>query len=220
MTETAVASRPLPTIGSPAPDFEQVATNGTLKLSQYTGAGKWVVLFSHPSDFTPVCSTEMVGFARKAPEFDALNTQLIGLSIDSVFSHIAWVRSMEEKWGTQLPFPIIADLDMKVAKLYGMLHPGASETATVRAVFIIDPKQIVRALVYYPMSCGRSIEEILRLVTALQTADKQGVACPAEWKPGQKVIIPPPKTKADAEARMKMEGVDRKDWYYTEKSIK
>lgn len=216
---TQPATQGLPTIGSVAPDFEQQSTVGPVRLSQYTGAGKWVVLFSHPSDFTPVCSTEMVGFARRAADFDALNVQLLGLSIDSVFSHIAWVRNMEEKWGAAIPFPILADLDMKVARLYGMLHPGASETATVRAVFVIDPKQFVRALVYYPMSCGRSIDEILRLVRALQTADKHGVACPAEWTPGQKVIIPPPKTKADAEARMKQEGIDRKDWYFSEKAV-
>lgn len=212
-------SNGIPTIGSQAPDFEQASTHGPLRLSQFTSAGKWVVLFSHPSDFTPVCSTEMVGFARRAPEFEKLGVQLVGLSIDSVFSHIAWVRSMEEKWGQVIPFPIIADLDMRVAKLYGMLHPGASETATVRAVFVIDPNRWMRALVYYPMSCGRSIDEIFRLVQALQTADKNAVACPAEWRPGQKVIVPPPKTKADAEARMKQEGLDRKDWYYSEKAL-
>ncbi|MDD1729605.1 MAG: peroxiredoxin [Methanospirillum sp.] len=200
----------LPILGEPAPDFEALTTQGTLTLSDLQG--KWVVLFSHPADFTPVCTTEFVAFAQAYDEFKAMNTQLIGLSIDSVHSHIAWIRNIKEKMGIDIPFPVIADLDMKVATLYGMVHPGQSSTATVRTVFFIDDKGILRAMIYYPLSNGRSIPEILRLVKALQTADKEGVATPANWQPGDKVVVPPPKTVAEAEKRM-TEGYEYKDFY-------
>ena len=145
------------------------STHGPISLGKYSG--KWVVLFSHPYDFTPVCSTEFLGFAQRAEEFASRNVQLIGLSVDSVFSHIAWTRSLEQISGSKVPFPVIADLDQKVARTYGMVHAGASDMATVRCVFVIDPKQTVRASIYYPMQCGRSIDEILRLVDALLTVD-------------------------------------------------
>lgn len=215
--QNAAAPAPsLPRLNEPAPDFEANSTQGPLKLSNYRGG--WVVLFSHPADFTPVCTTEMVGFAERADDFARLNTELIGLSIDSVYAHLAWVRNMEEKFGVKVPFPIIADLDMKVASAYGMVHPGAASTATVRAVFVIDDKGITRAMVYYPMTNGRSIDEILRVVEALQTSDKHSVATPADWKPGDKVIVPAPQTAAAAEKRGG-EGYDTTDWYFSKKDL-
>ena len=206
----------LPRMNEPAPDFEANTTHGPLKLSSLRG--KWVVLFSHPADFTPVCTTEFIAFAQMNDQFAALNTQLIGLSIDSNYSHIAWVRTIEEKFGVKIPFPVIADLDMKVASLYGMVHPGASSTQAVRAVFIIDDKGILRAMIYYPLSNGRNMPEILRIVTALQTSDKYGVATPANWQPGDPVIVPPPNTVEAAEKRLK-EGYDCTDWFFCKKKL-
>jgi peroxiredoxin (alkyl hydroperoxide reductase subunit C) len=214
MSEAPVS---LPRINEPAPEFEAVTTHGTLKLSSLRG--KWVVLFSHPADFTPVCTTEFIGFANRYNDFSARNATVVGLSIDSIYSHIAWVRNIEEKLGVKVPFPVIADLDMKVAKSYGMVHPGASETSTVRSVFIIDDKGTIRALVYYPMNAGRSIDEIVRLLDALQTADKHAVACPEGWRPGEAVIVPAPKTQADAEKRVTMADLDIKDWYLSKKKL-
>ena len=207
----------LPRLNEPAPDFTADTTQGPLTLSSLRG--KWVVLFSHPADFTPVCTTELVDFARNNDKFAALNTQLIGLSIDSIYSHIAWIRNMEEKFGIRIPYPMIADLDMKVASLYGMVHPGASSTATVRCVFVIDDKGNIRAMIYYPLSNGRNIQEILRLVTALQTSDANAVATPVNWQPGEQVIVPPPLTSAAAEARLKDPNVTATDWYFSKKSL-
>lgn len=216
-TDSNSAARSLPRINEPAPDFEVKSTQGVIKLSDFKG--KWVMLFSHPADFTPVCSTEFMAFARRYPEFQALNVQPIGVSIDSVFSHIAWVRSMEETGGTKIPFPVLADLDMKVAQSYGMIHPGASDTAPVRAVFFIDPKQIIRAVLYYPQSTGRSVDELLRVFQALQTTDSQGVSTPADWHKGDKVVLPPPQTQADAEKRVADKSLDVKQWYLAEKQV-
>lgn len=206
----------LPILGAPAPDFEADTTQGPIILSDFQG--KYVVLFSHPADFTPVCTTEFIALAKANDEFKALNTQLIGLSIDSVHSHIAWIRNIKEKMGVDIPFPVIADLDMKVATLYGMVHPNQSSTATVRTVFFIDDKGILRAMIYYPLSNGRSIPELIRLVKALQTTDKEGVSTPANWQPGDKVVVPPPKTVADAEKRV-TEGYECKDFYLCYKQL-
>jgi peroxiredoxin (alkyl hydroperoxide reductase subunit C) len=206
----------MPILGEAAPDFEALTTNGMVKLSDFKG--KWVVMFSHPADFTPVCTTEFMAFSQVAEELKALNVQLIGLSIDSVHSHLAWIRNVKEKMGIDIPFPIIADLDMKVAKKYGMIHPGQSNTATIRAVFFIDDKGILRAMIYYPLSNGRYIPEIIRLVKALQTTDKFGVSTPANWQPGDKVVVPPPKNKAEMEKRLS-EGYECKDWYLCFKKI-
>ncbi len=211
-TETPATA--LPRLNAPAPAFTAASTHGPISLAQFKG--KWVVLFSHPADFTPVCSTEFVEFARRSGEFAAKNVQLVGLSIDSIYSHIAWVRSIEHHFKVAIDFPLIADLDMKVAEAYGMIHPGAATTATGRCVFVIDPDQNVRAMIYYPMSNGRSIDEIMRLVDALQTHVKKQVATPANWKPGEKVIVPPPATVADAKAREKA-GYDYTDWYFCKK---
>jgi peroxiredoxin (alkyl hydroperoxide reductase subunit C) len=199
-----------PVIGEQAPDFEADTTQGPITLSSLRG--KWVVLFSHPADFTPVCTTEFLAFAGIHDELRALNVQLIGLSVDSVSSHLAWVRNIREKMGVEIPFPIIADLSMKVARRYGMIHPGQSSTAAVRCVFFIDDKGILRAMIYYPLQNGRYMPEILRLVKALQTTDKYRVSTPANWQPGDKVVVPAPKTTADLEKRL-AEGLDCREWY-------
>src|SRR5215467_9588643 len=171
--------QPMPRIGDSAPDFKALSTQGEITLSQYTKAGKWVLLFSHPADFTPVCTTEFVEFAKRYEDFERRNVQLVGNSVDSIYSHIAWVRNIEETFGVQVRFPVIADLDQKVARAFGMVHEAVSDTATVRAVFFIDPKGIIRALLYYPLSLGRNIDEILRVFEALQTAEANACATPA-----------------------------------------
>ncbi len=214
VAETVAPS--MPRLGSPAPTFEAVTTHGVLKLEDFRGS--WVVLFSHPADFTPVCTTEFVGFDKIAPELKKRNVELMGLSIDSTYSHIAWVRNIEEKFGVKVPFPVIADLNMKVASLYGMIMPGESTTETSRCVFVIDDRGILRAMIYYPLSTGRNMDEILRLIDALQTTDEHGVATPANWRPGDKVIVPPPRTAGDAEERMKA-GYECKDWYFCMKNL-
>jgi len=206
----------LPLLNEPAPEFTANTTHGVISLSDYKG--KWVILFSHPADFTPVCTTEFVAFAHIYPELKKRNVELIGLSIDSVYSHIAWVRNIEANLGVKIPFPIIADLDMKVATKYGMVHPQASSTQAVRAVFVIDDKGILRAMIYYPLSNGRNMDEILRLVDALQTSDAHHVATPANWRPGDKVIVPPPTTQQAAEERMAA-GYECVDWYLCKKSL-
>lgn len=206
----------LPRLNEKAPDFDAITSMGRRTLADYKG--KWLILFSHPADFTPVCTTEFVAFAEIYPELQKRNVELLGLSIDSIYSHIAWVRRIEEKLGVKIPFPIIADLTMEVAKAYGMIHPGASNTQAVRAVFVIDPDQILRAMIYYPLSNGRNMDEILRLIDALQTTDREGVATPANWRPGDKVIVPPPTTAQDAETRMN-EGYECVDWFLCKKSL-
>lgn len=216
MTDVVTNGPSMPQLNAPAPAFEARTTHGVKKLSDYKG--KWLVLFSHPADFTPVCTTEFIAFAQHYPEFQKLNCELLGLSIDSYYSHVAWVRNIKEKFGVDIPFPIIEDLSMKVANAYGMIHPGAADTSAVRATFIIDDKGILRAMVYYPMTNGRSIPEFVRLVTALQTSDKNNVATPANWQPGDKVIVPPPQDTDAAEKRMG-EGYECTDWYFCKKSL-
>ena len=213
----------LPRLNEPAPDFEATTTHGVIRLADY--AGGWLVLFSHPADFTPVCTTEFLAFAAIHPELQRRHTELLGLSIDSVTSHIAWVRNIEEKTGVAIPFPIIADLDRAVATAYGMVMPGESTTETSRCVFVIDPIGRVRAIIYYPLTTGRNTEEIVRLVDALQMADARQVATPANWRPGDKVIIPTPATLEVAAERMSeeyashTEGFERVDWYLCTKSV-
>ena len=216
MDTVTTEQQPGPRLNEPAPAFQAKTTHGDKSLADYKG--KWLVLFSHPADFTPVCTTEFMAFAKRHDEFQSLNTEMLGLSIDSHYSHVAWVRNIKEKFDVDVKFPIIADLDMKVATAYGMVHPGASDTSAVRATFIIDDKGILRAMVYYPMTNGRSIDEIKRLVIALQTSDKHGVATPEGWQPGDKVIVPPPATTEAAEARVN-EGYECTDWYFCKKSL-
>ncbi|WP_256469701.1 peroxiredoxin [Pleomorphomonas sp. NRK KF1] len=206
----------LPRINEPAPAFSAMTTFGPRSLADYKG--KWLVLFSHPADFTPVCTTEFMAFAKAADEFKSINTELLGLSIDSIFSHIAWVRNIEEKFGVAIPFPIIEDLKMDVAMAYGMIHPGAGDTSAVRATFIIDPEGILRAMVYYPMTNGRSVAEIMRLVKGLQTSLKNGVATPEGWQPGDKVLVGAPVTVDDVKARLAA-GLETTDWYFSKKTL-
>jgi peroxiredoxin (alkyl hydroperoxide reductase subunit C) len=209
----------LPRIGDIAPDFTAATTHSQeLKFSEWQG-DSWVVFFSHPADFTPVCTTELAEFARRAGDFASLGVKLIGLSVDSIHSHIAWLQSMKEKLGIDIPYPLVADLDTKVSQKYGMLHPGASTTAAVRAVFVIDPKRVVRALIYYPVNAGRSVDEVLRLVQALQTADKHACALPENWKPGQRVIVPPPKVMQDVADRLSNPAHDARDFYLVYKDL-
>ena len=205
-----------PRLNEPAPSFSARTTYGDRKLEDYRG--KWLILFSHPADFTPVCTTEFIGFAQAAPRFAEMGCELLGLSIDSLFSHLAWVRNIKEKFGVEIPFPIIEDIKMDVAKAYGMVHPGAADTQAVRATFFIDPNGILRAMVYYPMSNGRSIDEFVRLLTAMQTSDAHKIATPEGWTPGCDVIVPPPKTPAAIEAR-KGEGYAMKDWYFSTRKL-
>jgi peroxiredoxin 2/4 len=213
---TVTAPIAMPRLNEPAPDFDTTTTHGPKKLADYKG--KWLVLFSHPADFTPVCTTEFIGFARHFADFQKLNCELLGLSIDSNFSHLAWVRNIKEKFGVAIPFPIIADVSMQVANAYGMVHPGAGSTEAVRATFVIDDKGLLRAMLYYPMSNGRSIPEIVRLVKALQTTDANDVATPEGWQPGDKVIVPPPKTAAAADERVSA-GYECVDWYFCKKDL-
>jgi peroxiredoxin 2/4 len=205
----------LPLIGEKAPAFDAESTHGPIRLADY--AGRWLVLFSHPADFTPVCTTEFVAFAELADQFAERNVALVGNSIDSVFSHLAWVQAIAEKLGVRIPFPIIADLDTKVSRAYGMLHPQTSQTAAVRAVFVIDADQIVRAILYYPMNAGRMIPEILRLVDALQTSDRDGVSCPANWRPGDDVVLGAPRTQVELTARLADDTLKHTDWYLASK---
>jgi peroxiredoxin (alkyl hydroperoxide reductase subunit C) len=218
MTEQVQQTPSLPRLGAPAPQFEAVTTHGTLKLEDFKGG--WLVLFSHPADFTPVCTTEFVAFAKIHSKLRELNCELMGLSIDSVYSHIAWMRNIEAKLGQKITFPVIADLDRRVATLYGMVMPGESKTEASRCVFIIDDKQVLRAMIYYPLSTGRNMDEILRVIQALQTSDKHGVATPANWRPGDKVIVPPANNQELAEQRTKDPNLDCKDWYFCMKEIK
>lgn len=216
MEEVKKEENSLPILGQKAPDFEAVTTQGTLRLSDYKGS--WVILFSHPADFTPVCTTEFMAFSKIYDELKKKNTELLGLSVDSVSSHIAWIKNCEEKMGVKIPFPIIADLNKDVAKKFGMIHPEQSKTETIRCVFVIDPESKIRAMLYYPLTTGRNMDEILRLVDALQTTDKYKVATPANWRAGDPVVVPPPTTIEQAEERLK-EGYECKDWYLCTKKL-
>jgi len=206
----------LPQLNEPAPEFEAVTTHGVIRLSDYEGS--WLILFSHPADFTPVCTTEFMGFAEIYPELQKRNVELLGLSVDSVYSHIAWVRNIEQNFGVEIPFPVIADLNKDVATLFGMVMPGESTTETSRCVFVIDPKGIMRAMIYYPLTTGRNMQEILRLMDALQATDEHQIATPANWQPGDKVIVPPPKTTELAEERVKGD-YECVDWYLCKRDL-
>jgi len=217
---------PMPRIGDKAPAFKAVTTQGEINFpEQY--AGNWVILFSHPADFTPVCTSEFMTFASLEGKFEELNCKLVGLSVDGLYSHIAWLRTIKDKIeykgmkNIEVKFPLIEDITMDVAKKYGMIQPGESNTKAVRAVFIIDPKGIIRAMIYYPLSMGRNFDELLRAVAALQTADAFGIATPADWRPGDDVIVPPAGSCGVAKDRMegKQEGVTCHDWFFCTKKI-
>ncbi len=218
MDETNTVMMPL--IGDKAPSFTAKTTQGEIRFPE-DFEGKWVILFSHPADFTPVCTTEFMTFATMAEEFAALNTELIGLSVDGLYSHIAWLRTIKEKIeykgmkNVEVKFPLIEDIKMDVAKKFGMIQPGSSDTQAVRAVFIIDPKAVVRCILYYPSSTGRNFDEIKRIIVALQKADAEGVATPANWQPGDDVIIPPAGSCGIAQQRMETppDGMYCLDWF-------
>lgn len=216
----------MPRIGEPAPEFNAVTTQGNINFpSDYKG--NWVILFSHPADFTPVCTSEFMTFATLENKFAEANCKLVGLSVDGLYSHIAWLRTIKDKIeykgmkDIEVKFPLIEDISMNVAKKYGMIQPGESSTQAVRAVFIIDPKGVIRTIIYYPLSLGRNFDELYRAVVALQTADEFGVATPADWRPGDDVIISPAGNCGIAKDRMdgKEEELDCKDWFFCTKKI-
>ena len=211
----------MPRIGEKAPEFKAVTTQGEINFpSDYKG--KWIILFSHPADFTPVCTTEFMTFGSMAKEFEDLNCQLVGLSVDGLFSHIAWLRTIKEKIdykgmkNVEVRFPLIEDITMEVANKYGMIQPGDSSTKAVRAVFFIDPQGIIRTLMYYPSSLGRNFDEIKRVLIGLQTTDNFGVALPADWRPGDEVIVPPAGSCGVAQERMtdKTGKLKCYDWFF------
>lgn len=214
----------MPRIGDQAPEFRAMTTQGKLNFpGDYKGY--WKILFSHPADFTPVCTTEFIAFAKMQEDFNKLNTKLVGLSVDSLSSHIAWVRNIKEKiqWegnsNVDIDFPIIVDLSKKVSTLYGMIMPGESNNACVRAVFFIDPTDKIRAIIYYPLVLGRNFEEIKRVIVGLQTADAHDVAMPANWQPGKEVVLHSPITTDQAVERTAQEGVTCHDWYLCTKKL-
>jgi len=215
----------LPRIGDKAPEFKATTTIGEVNFPE-DYKGEWVILFSHPADFTPVCTSEFITFAHLENKFKKANCNLIGLSIDGLYSHIAWLRTIKEKIAfkgmknIEVKFPLIEDISMGIAKKYGMIQPGESKTQAVRAVFFIDPKGIIRALIYYPLSLGRNFDEIYRALIAMQTADKFSVATPADWYPGDDVIVPPAGSCGVAEERMaKTDGLDCEDWFFCTKKL-
>jgi peroxiredoxin 2/4 len=201
-----ITRNPMPLIGDPAPSFTAVTTQGTVNFPE-DYQGKWVILFSHPADFTPVCTTEFMTFASMIDDFKALNTELLGLSVDSLYAHIAWLRKIQEieykgMKNVEVTFPLIEDIRMEVANKFGMIQPGSSNTQAVRAVFVIDPKATIRTILYYPLSMGRNFDEIKRIIQALQKADSDHVATPADWRPGDDVIVPTAGSCGTAKERM------------------
>lgn len=211
MPEQSESSVPLPRLNVPAPYFEGRSTHGFLRLSDF--AGKWLVFFAHPADFTPVCSSEFVSFARHAAEFEALDCRLLGLSVDSVYAHLAWRESLREHFGVSIDFPIMEDVALQISHRYGMVQPRVGGEGEVRALFVIDPNGVLRAMLYYPASTGRSVSEVVRLVQALQTADRQHVVTPEGWRAGEETVEPPSETVAALEARRGV-GYGCVDWYY------
>lgn len=207
----------LPRIGDKAPDFTATTTNGEVTFSEFN-KDSWVLFFSHPADFTPVCTTELSEFAREEEFFKERNTKLIGISVDSIHSHVAWLQNIKENVGVDIKYPLIADLDGSVSRKFGMLHPGEHSTSTVRAVFTIDPKGTIRSIIYYPLNVGRNIEEIKRQLVALQTADENGVAIPVNWQENDKVIVPPPKTRQEVQERINSDN-EKVDFYLTKKEL-
>jgi peroxiredoxin (alkyl hydroperoxide reductase subunit C) len=215
----------MPRIGDNAPSFTAVTTQGPINFPE-DYKGKWVILFSHPADFTPVCTSEFMTFASMESQFEKANCKLVGLSVDGLFSHIAWLRTIKEKIeykgmkDVEVKFPLIEDITMEVAKKYGMIQPGESNTKAVRAVFFVDPKGIIRAIIYYPLSLGRNFDELYRALVAMQTADALSIATPADWRPGDDVIVPPAGSCGMAKERMESKG-DLKcyDWFFCTKKI-
>ncbi|MEN0075345.1 MAG: peroxiredoxin [Paracraurococcus sp.] len=208
MTDPSPERRGPPLLHDPAPEFRARTTMGDRALADYRG--RWLLLFSHPADFTPVCTSEFIAFARAAARFEALGCALLALSVDSLFSHFAWIRSIHAQFGVKVPFPIIEDPSMAIARAYGMIAPQAPDAAMVRAVFVIDPEGIIRAITWYPMTTGRNVEELLRLLAALQVSDAHDVSTPEGWRPGDAVILPPELTPEAAFAPQ----APGADWYF------
>jgi peroxiredoxin (alkyl hydroperoxide reductase subunit C) len=217
---------PMPRIGEPAPEFKAVTTQGEINFPGDFSGG-WVILFSHPADFTPVCTSEFMTFATLADRFAKANCKLVGLSVDGLYSHIAWLRTIKEKIeykgmkNVEVKFPLIEDITMEVARKYGMIQPGESSTKAVRAVFYVDPKGVIRTILYYPLSLGRNFEELYRVLIALQTADAFSVALPADWQPGDDVIVPTAGSCGVAKERMESKQEDLKcyDWFFCTKKL-
>jgi len=215
----------MPRIGDKAPEFKATTTQGEINFpADYKDKG--IILFSHPADFTPVCTSEFMTFAKREPEFTALNCQLVGLSIDGLYSHIAWLRTIKEKIefkgmkNIEVTFPLIEDITMEVAKKYGMIQPGESSTKAVRAVFFIDPKGMIRAIIYYPLSMGRNFDELKRALIAMQTADTYSIATPADWQPGDDVIVPTAGSCGVAKERMESkDDMTCYDWFFCTKPL-
>jgi peroxiredoxin (alkyl hydroperoxide reductase subunit C) len=215
----------MPRIGDPAPGFTAVTTQGKINFPK-DYSGSWVILFSHPADFTPVCTSEFMTFAHMEEEFEKANCKLVGLSVDGLYSHIAWLRTIKEKIeyngmkNIEVNFPLIEDITMEVANKYGMIQPGEATTKAVRAVFYIDPKGIIRCIIYYPLSTGRNFDELYRLLIALQTADAFDIATPADWRPGDDVIVPPAGSCGTAKDRMEgKEEMTCYDWFFCTKKL-
>ena len=205
-------------LGEAVPDFEADTNQGRIEFSEFN-KGSWVILFSHPADFTPVCTTEFGGFALKQEKFDKRNVKLLGLSIDSVYSHIAWIKEIESLYETKIKFPVIADLGFEVSHMYNMIHPAISKVHAIRAIHIIDPEGILRASLTLPMGVGRNVDEIIRMIDAMQLVDKEKIATPANWKPGDKVIVPPPQTSEEADKRDHEKHEDCKSWFFCKKTV-
>lgn len=202
-------------IGDKARDFIAATTSVREFAFSAWQEQDWVVFFSHPADFTPVCTTELVEFARRYQDFRKKGVKLLGISVDSIHSHLAWLDNMKQKTGITVPYPLVADADMRVSRLYGMIHPETSSSATVRALFVIDPRRVIRGLIYYPMNVGRSVDEVLRLVSALQATERFSCATPVNWREGDKVMIPPPLTVQDVEKQHNSPGQESTDFYLT-----
>jgi len=207
-------------IGDKARDFIAATTSTREFAFSAWQEQDWVVFFSHPADFTPVCTTELVEFARRYQDFRRKGVKLLGISVDSIHSHLAWLDNMKQKMGVTVPYPLVADADMRVSRLYGMIHPETSSSATVRALFVIDPRRVIRGVIYYPVNVGRSVDEVLRLVSALQATEKFSCATPVDWREGDKVMIPPPLTVQDVEKQHNYPGQESKDFYLTLKDPK
>jgi peroxiredoxin (alkyl hydroperoxide reductase subunit C) len=224
-TSNQMQTIPMPRIGEKAPAFKAITTQGEINFpEQYSGS--WVILFSHPADFTPVCTSEFMTFASMEGQFAQADCKLVGLSVDGLYSHIAWLRTIKDKIeyrgmkNIEVKFPLIEDITMEVAKKYGMIQPGESSTKAVRAVFVIDPKGIIRTIIYYPLSLGRNFDELYRVILALQTADAFSIATPADWRPGDEVIVPPAGSCGVAKERMEAkQDMTCYDWFFCTKKL-
>ena len=223
-TNTQAQAYAMPRIGEKAPAFKAITTQGEINFPEQF-SGSWVILFSHPADFTPVCTSEFMTFASMEPQFNKANCKLVGVSIDGLYSHIAWLRAIKEKIeykgmkNIEVKFPLIEDITMEVARKYGLIQPGESSTKAVRAVFVIDPKGIIRTIIYYPLSTGRNFDELYRVIIALQTADAFSVATPADWRPGDDVIVPTAGSCGVAKERMENKDMHCCDWFFCTKKL-